>query len=117
MQLLHKGTIVVTGFCICCGWRVAAIFGAQILELLEGGFFVWSEMANVTFESDLDIGSFWGWRAGGRILVLCSVHLVNNCNSTVGMIMSNSRQCSSKQAVYISLESENSAVLEVGRDE
>ena len=80
MELLHKGTIVVTGFCICCGWRVAAIFGAQVLELLEGGFLVWGEMANVTFESDLGIGSFWGWRAGWRILVLRWVHFVNKCN-------------------------------------
>ena len=117
MELLHKGTIVVTGFRICCGWRVAAIFGAQVLELLEGGFLVWGEMANVTFESDLGIGSFWGWRAGGRILILGSVHFVNNCNRMVRVIMSNSGQCSSKQAVYISLESGNSVAREVGRDE
>ena len=103
MQLLHKGTIIMTGFCICCGWRVAAVFDAQVFELLEGGFLVWGEMANVTFESDLDIGSFWGWRAGRRILVLSSVHFVNNSNSMVGTIMSSSRQCSSKQAEYISL--------------
>ena len=101
MQLLHKGTVVVTGFCICCGWRVAAIFGAQVFELLEGGLLVWGEMANVTFESDFGIGSFWGWRAGGRVLGLSSVHFVNNCNSMVGVIMSSSRQRSSKQAVYI----------------
>ena len=89
MQLLHKGTIVVAGFCQCCAWRVAAVFGAQVLELFEGGLLVWGEMANVTFESDLDIGSLWGWRAGGRILVLSSIHFVNKCNRVVGMIMSN----------------------------
>ena len=110
MQVLHKGTIVVTGFCICCGWRVAAIFGAQVLELLQGGFLVWSEMANVTFESDLGIGGFGGWRAGWRILVLSSVHFVNNCNCMVGMIMSNSRQCSSKQAVIYSFGPEKTVV-------
>ena len=110
MQVLHKGTIVVTGFCICCGWRVAAIFGAQVLELLQGRFLVWSEMANVTFESDLGIGSFGGWRAGGRILVLSSVHFVNNCNSMVGMIMSSARQRSSKQALYMSPEPEKRVV-------
>ena len=64
-QLLHKCAIVVTGFSICSLGRVVALFDAEFLEVSKGGFFGWSEMADVTSQPGLSFGSIWWWRADG----------------------------------------------------
>lgn len=55
----------MTGFGICSWGRVEALFGAEFLEVLKGGFFGWSEMADVTSQPGLSFGSIWRWRADG----------------------------------------------------
>lgn len=68
----------MTGFSICCAGCIEAAFGAQVLELVEGGLFLCSEMTEMTFQPCLCFGSFWGWRADGTTTLIASefVHSV-----------------------------------------
>ena len=73
-ELSHEGAIVVTGSSIRCVGRVVAFFGAQLLEVVKSGFLLLGQMANVTFQPRLSIGSFRGRRAHEAIHVLGSFH-------------------------------------------
>lgn len=75
---LHECAIVMSSLSICCVGAVKALLGAQLLEILEGGFLLCSQMANVTFQPRLWIGSFWRRRPYGTTTPLPneSVHIV-----------------------------------------
>lgn len=66
----------MTGFGRCSHRGVITLFGAQLLELLEGGFFCWGEMADMTFEPRFSVGSFRGRRAHRASVFFASDHIV-----------------------------------------
>ncbi len=74
---LHECAIVMGSLSICCVGAVEAFLGAQLLELLEGGFLLCSQMANVTFQPRLWIGSFWRRRPYGTTTLLPSESVHN----------------------------------------
>ena len=74
-DLLHKGTVIMTGFG-CCRWRgIVTLFGAQLLELLECRFFCLSEMTDMTFEPRFSFGSFRRRRAHRASVFVASDHI------------------------------------------